>query len=79
MEIDDVAHEDGAAIPQLWRESAELVPGVGQSDAGGALRNSITTKDSRQVRWAGVCGGDTQLGGKRRVEGNQPGRADRGW
>ena len=63
MAVDDLAQQDGAAVPQLRHEIAELVPGIGLGDGGGARQQLVSHR-----HFSGEGGGvDPQLPGQRLV------------
>ena len=43
--VDDFAQQDGAAVPELWHEAAELVPGISRGDRRGPIGQAVARQD----------------------------------
>ena len=75
--IDDLTQQDGAAIAQLRRPAAELMPGIGLRQRIGAFGHRVACQHLHPVRAAQRVRVEPQLSRQRIVEQQQPWRGDR--
>ncbi len=69
--------QDGAAIPKLRNEMAELMAGIGHGDRLHPRRQDISRKSGRQRLRVEVADVEPQLRGERVIESQQPRFGDR--
>ena len=74
--VGELAEQQRAAVAEPRDEAAELVPGVGLRDRGGAAGHPAPTSSAEPSRAAQPVRVEAELGGERLVEGEQPRRRE---
>ena len=75
--VDDLAEQDGAAIPELRNKVPELVAGIGHRDRIGPVGQPFAGEDFRAFRAVQHVGVEPKMHRQRPVELDQPGRGHR--
>ena len=76
--VDDFTEQDGAAVPELRHEMAELVAGIGHRDRVGALGNPLAGQDLGPLGAVEQVGIEAEMDRQRPVQLDQARGGDRG-
>ncbi len=76
--VDDFTEQDGAAVPELGHEMAELVAGIGHCDRIGAVGDALAGQDLGTLGAVEQVGIESEVDRQRPVQPDQPRGGDRG-